>query len=110
VPRKGGTPAPTIFSFGEVSRGAVYALKTRGVRDITICIQRPDHEVREEILDCHYVRVRAGGPKHRQESETIRRAINIDQGTIQKASIRSFQDRRPDYPHNAVSVTEKLSA
>ena len=42
-----------IFSFGAVSRGAIYALKARGYRDITICIQRPDHEVREEILDCH---------------------------------------------------------
>lgn len=50
----------TIFSFGAVSRGAIYALKARGFRDITICIQRPDHEVREEILDCHYVRVRDG--------------------------------------------------
>jgi N5-(carboxyethyl)ornithine synthase len=49
-----------IFGFGAVSRGAIYALKARGFRDITICIQRPDHEVREEILDCHYVRVRAG--------------------------------------------------
>ena len=49
-----------IFSFGAVSRGAIYALKARGFRDITICIQRPDHEVREEVLDCHYVRVREG--------------------------------------------------
>jgi hypothetical protein len=49
-----------IFSFGAVSRGAIYALKARGFRDITICIQRPDYEVREEILDCHYVRIRAG--------------------------------------------------
>ncbi len=49
-----------IFSFGTVSRGAIYALKARGFRDITICIQRPDHEVREEILDVHYVRIRAG--------------------------------------------------
>jgi N5-(carboxyethyl)ornithine synthase len=49
-----------IFSFGAVSRGAIYALKARGYRDITICIQRPDHEVREEILDCHYVRIREG--------------------------------------------------
>ncbi|MDE1466000.1 N(5)-(carboxyethyl)ornithine synthase [Spartinivicinus poritis] len=46
-----------IFGFGAVSRGAIYALKAHGFRDITICIQRPDHEVREEILDCHYVRV-----------------------------------------------------
>jgi N5-(carboxyethyl)ornithine synthase len=49
-----------IFSFGAVSRGAIYALKSHGFRDITICIQRPDHEVREEILDVHYVRIREG--------------------------------------------------
>jgi N5-(carboxyethyl)ornithine synthase len=49
-----------IFSFGAVSRGAIYALKAHGFRDITICIQRPDHEVREEILDVHYVRMREG--------------------------------------------------
>lgn len=50
-----------IFSFGAVSRGAIYALKAHGFRDITICIQRPDHEVREEVLDCHYVKIRDGG-------------------------------------------------
>ncbi len=49
-----------IFSFGAVSRGAIYALKSHGFRDITICIQRPDYEVREEILDVHYVRIREG--------------------------------------------------
>lgn len=49
-----------IFSFGAVSRGAIYALKAHGFRDITICIQRPDHEVREEVLDVHYTRVRKG--------------------------------------------------
>ena len=49
-----------IFSFGAVSRGAIYALKAHGFRDITICIQRPDHEVREEVLNVHYVRVRKG--------------------------------------------------
>ncbi|NQV03316.1 MAG: NAD(P) transhydrogenase subunit alpha [Bacteroidia bacterium] len=49
-----------IFSFGAVSRGAIYALKAHGFRDITICIQRPDHEVREEVLDVNYVRIRTG--------------------------------------------------
>ena len=49
-----------IFGFGAVSRGAIYALKAHGFRDITICIQRPDHEVREEVLDCNYVRIRSG--------------------------------------------------
>ena len=57
-----------IFSFGAVSRGAIYALKARGFRDITICIQRPDHEVREEILDCRYVRIREG---HKGESRIL---------------------------------------
>jgi len=49
-----------IFSFGAVSRGAIYALKAHGFRDITICIQRSDHEVREEVLDVHYARLRKG--------------------------------------------------
>jgi len=49
-----------IFGFGAVSRGAIYALKAHGFRNITICIQRPDHEVREEVLDCKYVRIRPG--------------------------------------------------
>ncbi|WP_299313572.1 N(5)-(carboxyethyl)ornithine synthase [uncultured Aquimarina sp.] len=49
-----------IFSFGAVSRGAIYALKAHGFRDITICVQRPDHEVREEILDVNYVRIKIG--------------------------------------------------
>jgi alanine dehydrogenase len=208
-----------IFSFGAVSRGAIYALKARGFRDITICILRPDHEVREEVLDCHYVRIREGkdgearmlliehdgaerplidmikqsdiivngtfqdpdhpilfvaeeersylkpgcliidvscdegmgfffakpttfkdpmfkvgvvdyyavdhtpsylwesasrsisaalivhlpdvvaGRKRWQENETIRRAINIDAGVIQKPNILSFQNRQPIYPH-----------
>lgn len=50
-----------IFGFGAVSRGAIYALKAHGFRDITICIQRPEDEVREEVLDCKYVRIRPGG-------------------------------------------------
>lgn len=49
-----------IFSFGAVSRGAIYALKAHGYRDITICVQRPDHEVREEILNVDYMRIRRG--------------------------------------------------
>ncbi len=34
-----------------------------------------------------------------QQNETIRQAINIDGGIIQKSSILSFQKREPDYPH-----------
>lgn len=211
-----------IFSFGAVSRGAIYALKAHGFRDITICIQRPDHEVREEVLDCHYVTLKVGtenearmlvvehdgserplselisesgiivngtfqdpnnpidfvieeekaclkpgcliidvscddgmgfyfakptsfkepmfevekvdyyavdhtpsylwesasrsisaalivhlptiaaGRDSWQENETIRRAINIDEGVIQKADILEFQNRQPAYPHTAL--------
>jgi hypothetical protein len=50
-----------ILSFGAVSRGAIYALKARGFRDITICIQRPEYLVRSEVLGCHYLRMRSGG-------------------------------------------------
>lgn len=215
-----------IFGFGAVSRGAIYALKAHGFRDITICIQRPEHEVREEVLDCEYVRIRAGsegearmmvvehdgtmrpltdliseaeiivngtfqdtenptdfvteaesaclktnsliidvscdegmgfffarpttfknpmfkyqtidyyavdhtpsylwdsatrsisaalivylptvlaGRDSWQKNETIRRAINIDGGVIQKSSILSFQKREPDYPHRYVNPPE----
>mgnify|MGYP000069531587 CR=1 FL=1 len=49
-----------IFGFGAVSRGAIYALKAHGFRDITICIQRQNYEVREEVLDCHYVTIQPG--------------------------------------------------
>ena len=35
-----------------------------------------------------------------QQNETIRQAINIDDGVIQDPSILSFQKRDPDYPHN----------
>ena len=49
-----------IFSFGAVSRGAIYALKAHGFRDITICIQRPSYQVREEVLDCEYVTITHG--------------------------------------------------
>jgi alanine dehydrogenase len=213
-----------IFSFGAVSRGAIYALKARGFRDITICILRPDHAVREEVLDCHYVRIREGrdgearmlviehdgsetplpdliseseiivngtmqdpdhptlfvsenersclkpgcliidvscdegmgfyfakpttfrdpmfkigkadyyavdhtpsylwesasrsisaalivhlsdvvaGRESWQKNETIRRAVNIDAGVIQKPAILSFQKRRPDYPHAPIDT------
>lgn len=69
-----------IFSFGAVSRGAIYALKAHGFRDITICIQRPDHEVREEILDVHYVRIRDG------EENEARLVVVEHDGTVRPLS------------------------
>ncbi|MEO1101102.1 MAG: N(5)-(carboxyethyl)ornithine synthase [Pseudomonadota bacterium] len=98
-----------IFSFGAVSRGAIYALKAHGFRDITICIQRPDHEVREEVLDCHYVRLREGGAGEPRMiviehdgsetalSELISEADIIVNGLLQE----------PDHPTMFVTEAEK---
>ena len=46
-----------------------------------------------------YVQVVLAGRDSWQENETIRRAINIDEGVVQKSSVLSFQNRQPDYPH-----------
>jgi len=100
-----------IFGFGAVSRGAIYALKAHGFRDITICIQRPDHEVREEVLDCHYVRIREGGKGEARMlvvehdgsetalSDLIGESDIIVNGTLQE----------PDHPLDFVTEAEKTS-
>ena len=100
-----------VLSFGAVSRGAIYALKARGYRDITICIQRPDHLVREEILDCHYIRIIKG-----DEGEPRLVAVEHDGSVrpftdlISEADIivnGSFQD--PEYPTMFVTSDEVSS-
>lgn len=60
-----------IFSFGAVSRGAIYALRAHGYRNITICILRPDHLVREEIPFCHYVQIRPGNVEDDEERMVV---------------------------------------
>ena len=39
-----------------------------------------------------------------QQSETIRQAVNIDAGVIQKPDIISFQNREALYPHAIISI------
>ncbi len=39
-----------------------------------------------------------------QQNETIRRAVDIDAGVIQKPNILSFQNRQPNYPHTPIKV------
>ena len=39
-----------------------------------------------------------------QQNETIREAVNIDAGVIQKSTILSFQKRRPAYPHAPIDA------
>ncbi|HEX3779555.1 MAG TPA: N(5)-(carboxyethyl)ornithine synthase [Pseudonocardiaceae bacterium] len=49
------------------------------------------------------------GPKAWQASETIRRAIEIHDGTIQNADILSFQHRSAEYPHAPQQEDAELS-
>ena len=42
------------------------------------------------------------GPEEWLKNETIRRAINIDKGVIQKSDILAFQNRQLDYPHAVI--------
>ena len=97
-----------IFSFGAVSRGAIYALKARGFRDITICIQRPDHEVREEVLDCHYVRLEKGKDNESRlliiEHDGTKRPFQDLVGEADIIVNGSFQD--PDNPYMFINEEE----
>jgi N5-(carboxyethyl)ornithine synthase len=100
-----------IFGFGAVSRGAIYALKAHGFRDITICIQRPDHEVREEVLDCHYVRIREGG-----KGEARMLVVEHDGSETALSDLISESDiivngtlQEPDHPLDFVTEAEKTS-
>lgn len=98
-----------IFGFGAVSRGAIYALKAHGFRDVTICIQRPDHEVREEVLDCHYVRIREGkvGEKRmlvvqHDGSETALSDLIAETDIIINGTLQD-----PDHPLDFITEGEK---
>ncbi len=44
-----------------------------------------------------------GGREAWQDSETVRRAVVIDQGVVLQPSILAFQNRRPEYPHAPIS-------
>jgi hypothetical protein len=44
-----------------------------------------------------------GGPEKWEGSETIRRAIEIQDGVIKNPKITSFQKRSSEYPHIELS-------
>ena len=97
-----------IFSFGAVSRGAIYALKARGFRDITICIQRPDQWIREEVLDCEYIRIREGN-----ESEARMLVVEHDGTEKPLADLIKQSDiivngtlQEPDHPLDFITEDE----
>lgn len=49
-----------------------------------------------------YLPIIMKGPESWQQSETIRRAIEIKEGIIQNPKILSFQNREAEYPHEVV--------
>ena len=51
-----------------------------------------------------YLPIMMGGPERWEESETIRRAIEIKDGIIQNPKISSFQKRSNEYPHLELST------
>jgi alanine dehydrogenase len=53
-----------------------------------------------EALIVHLPAVMAGRESW-QQHETVRRAVEIDEGVIQKPAILAFQKRQPHYPHAA---------
>jgi alanine dehydrogenase len=52
-----------------------------------------------------YLPIIMGGSEKWEESETIRRAIEIKDGIIQNPKITSFQNRSSEYPHRELSVS-----
>jgi alanine dehydrogenase len=58
-----------------------------------------------EMSKCfiHYLPIVMGGLQSWEQSETVRRAVEILDGVIQNPKILSFQKREPDYPHRVVA-------
>jgi len=46
-----------VLSFGSVSRGAIRALRGRGVGDISVFTQRPPWAVRDQVMGCRHGRM-----------------------------------------------------
>ena len=68
-----------------------------------ICGMLPTWEISNNLTP--YLPIIMGGPEKWEESETIRRAIEIKDGVIQNQKITSFQNRSGEYPHRDLSDT-----
>ncbi|MCI5125123.1 MAG: alanine dehydrogenase [Candidatus Electrothrix sp. AR5] len=66
-----------VFSFGSVSRGAIYALQGQGVRDITVYTGRPPTEVKDQLPGISFKQVKedASGNLLAVESDNHTRPI-----------------------------------
>ena len=49
-----------------------------------------------------YLQTILEGRKSWERNPTIQKAINIDDGMIKKESVLTFQNRKPDYPHDFI--------
>ena len=52
-----------VLSFGSVSRGAVYALRGRGIEEITVYTQRSPYAVHDQVPGCRYGQMACEGGK-----------------------------------------------
>lgn len=59
-----------VLSFGSVSRGAIRALRGRGIGDISVYTQRPSWAVRDQVVGCRYGRMKPAPDGVMVETET----------------------------------------
>ena len=51
----------TVLSFGSVSRGAIRALRARGISEINVYTQRPSFAVHDQVAGCRYAHMVSEG-------------------------------------------------
>jgi len=65
----------TVLSFGSVSRGAIRALRARGISEINVYTQRPSWAVHNQVVGCRYARMLIEGDRVIAEAEDGTRRI-----------------------------------
>ena len=65
----------TVLSFGSVSRGAIRALRARGISEINVYTQRPSWAVHNQVVGCRYARMLIEGERVIAEAEDGTRRI-----------------------------------
>ena len=72
----GGPVQATVLSFGSVSRGAIRALRARGVSEIKVFTQRPAWAVHDKVTGCRYARIGSeAGELFAEEEDGTRRPM-----------------------------------
>ena len=65
----GGRLLATVLSFGSVCRGAIRALRGRGVSEIKVFTQRPPWAVHDQVVGCRYAQMILEGDRVIAEEE-----------------------------------------